>query len=161
GHRPEIHIESPADGAAVVGAAGPITLTASADDVEDGDLGEHIVWTSSLDGPLGTGATLHAEDLHVGTHVVTATIPHPYGATEHTQVTVRVRPVNQAPTIVIASPTDDAEVEPGEELHLSAGVSDDFDEDLAEHLHWISDLDGPLPGGGNPTAHLSAGTHEL
>src|SRR5262249_30537986 len=38
---------------------------------------------------------------------------------------------------------------------------DDFDEDLAEHLHWISDLDGPLPGGGNPTAHLSAGTHEL
>src|SRR5262249_24570978 len=123
--------------------------------------GERITWTSSLDGPLGTGVTLHADDLHVGIHVITATVVDHDGATEHTQVTVRVRPANQAPTIVIASPTDDFEVEPGEELHLSAGVSDDFDEDLAEPLHWTSNIDGPLPSGPNRTAHLSAGTHEL
>src|SRR5262249_42502549 len=50
---------------------------------------------------------------------------------------------------------------PGTPVQLRAGVTDDFDEDLGEHLHWTSDIDGPLPGGVAPTLVLSAGTHRL
>ena len=54
---PMLTVDSPADGFVATGAQS-IPLTATAVDVEDGSLGGSIVWSSDLDGALGTGASL-------------------------------------------------------------------------------------------------------
>ena len=49
-----------------------VILSAEAQDVEDGPLtGESVVWTSSLDGVLGTGAELVVGELSPGQHLIT------------------------------------------------------------------------------------------
>ena len=51
-----------------------VALAAVASDREDGDLGSRIVWSSDLDGPLGTGAATTLTTLSLGTHTLTATV---------------------------------------------------------------------------------------
>jgi hypothetical protein len=49
-----------------------IILSAEAQDIEDGPLdGDSVVWTSSLDGVLGTGAELVVGELSPGQHLIT------------------------------------------------------------------------------------------
>ena len=71
---PSLEITSPADGATVAGGGSP-AVVALVGVVQD-DLGAitsaDIIWSSSLDGALGTGATV-SPSLVVGTHVITAT----------------------------------------------------------------------------------------
>jgi hypothetical protein len=50
----------------------PVTLTATATDPEDGNLGSSISWTSTIDGPIGSGATLNVTSLAAGNHTITA-----------------------------------------------------------------------------------------
>jgi hypothetical protein len=52
----------------------PITLTGNADDLEDGDLSAFLVWTSSLNGELGVGATITTSGLEPGLHIITAQV---------------------------------------------------------------------------------------
>ena len=70
--RPTVTIESPDDGETRSGSV-PIPFVGSANDPQDGDLtGGSIVWTSSLDGQIGTGESF-SQTLSVGSHVITAT----------------------------------------------------------------------------------------
>ena len=55
-------IDAPDDGATVLAGA-TILLGATATDSEDGDLSAQVTWTSSIDGALGTGATLPVSTL--------------------------------------------------------------------------------------------------
>lgn len=51
-----------------------VILSAEAQDVEDGPLGDDsLVWTSSLDGVLGTGTELIVAELSPGLHLITVT----------------------------------------------------------------------------------------
>lgn len=51
-----------------------VWLEAAAWDIDDGTLdGAAVTWSSSLDGNLGSGASLPVYDLSVGTHVITMT----------------------------------------------------------------------------------------
>ncbi len=67
---PVVTITNPATGAS---QASPILFIGTATDTEDGNIAANIVWTSSLDGTLGTGASINPS-LSVGTHTITATI---------------------------------------------------------------------------------------
>ena len=67
----------------------PVTLSASAADAEDGDLSTAIVWVSSRDGTLGTGATL-APTLTAGVHAVTASVTDSGGKSATANVTVTI-----------------------------------------------------------------------
>ena len=49
-----------------------VTFAGSASDVQDGNLSAGLVWTSSLIGQIGTGATFSTTALTVGTHTITA-----------------------------------------------------------------------------------------
>lgn len=51
---PVVTVTAPEDGAVVSGAQ-TIVLSGSAADAEDGDLSSTLVWTSDLDGYIGTG----------------------------------------------------------------------------------------------------------
>ena len=73
-HIPAISILQPGSGALFYGDQ-TIVFEADAFDLEDGPLdGTNVLWVSSLDGPLGSGATLPLETLTLseGVHLVTA-----------------------------------------------------------------------------------------
>jgi hypothetical protein len=70
GTPPVVTIQSPAAGTTAPFGPG-VTLSATAIDAQDGDLSAHIAWSSSLDGSLGTGASL-TRNLTLGSHVLTA-----------------------------------------------------------------------------------------
>ena len=70
---PQVTISSPAPGA-VLASETPVTFTGSAIDPEDGALsGAALAWSSSVDGPLGTGASITVDSLTTGPHEITLT----------------------------------------------------------------------------------------
>ena len=66
-----------------------ITFSATAADFEDGDLSAAILWASSIDGVLGTGATITAH-LSPGTHLIQAAILDSGGASAVQEVGITV-----------------------------------------------------------------------
>ena len=156
---PSVAITSPASGTSVEDGTA-ITFTASASDVEDGDLSGSVAWTSSLDGALGTGASLTAT-LSVGTHTITASVTDSGSltATDSITVTVTGGTSNTAPSVAITSPASGTSVEDGTAITFTASASDVEDGDLSGSVAWTSSLDGALGTGASLTATLSVGTH--
>ena len=116
-HPPAVTIVAPADGTVVFTSGLPLTLTARATDVEDGDLGAHITWTSDRDGALGTGSSIAAGALTVGTHVIDATVTDADGLRGSTRISVRVRAPNVPPRVTITGPADGTAVPAGTPLN--------------------------------------------
>ena len=98
-NKPVVSITSPANGSAF-NAGTTVTLSGTASDVEDGNVSAKIVWTSSINGNLGTGATVSAA-LSSGTHTITAKVTDNAGATTTTSITVIVN----SPTVSMSSIT--------------------------------------------------------
>jgi hypothetical protein len=73
-HAPTAQILTPSEGQ-VFYPTQQVSLQGSAYDLEDGSLGDSTFsWTSSLDGFLGTGASLSTAELSTGAHVITMTV---------------------------------------------------------------------------------------
>ena len=87
---PTVSISSPADGASFANGA-VISFAGSAADTEDGDLTSSLVWTSSLDGQIGTGGAFTAV-LSAGTHTITASVSDSGGLAGDASITVTVEP---------------------------------------------------------------------
>ncbi|MHB1482707.1 MAG: Ig-like domain-containing protein, partial [Bellilinea sp.] len=87
---PTVSISSPADGASFANGA-VISFAGSAQDAEDGDLTSSLVWTSSLDGQIGTGGAFTAV-LSAGTHTITASVSDSGGLAGDASITVTVEP---------------------------------------------------------------------
>jgi chitinase len=86
---PNLSVISPQVGASFL-SADTITFSGSAIDVEDGDLIEGaLVWTSSIDGQIGTGKAAQAS-LSPGVHTITLTATDSGGASNTATVTVTV-----------------------------------------------------------------------
>ncbi len=67
---PAVSITSPADGS-VFGSGATISFAGTAADTEDRDLTASLVWTSDIDGQIGTGGSFQAS-LSDGDHTITA-----------------------------------------------------------------------------------------
>jgi hypothetical protein len=87
---PTVALQSPATGTEVIYGQ-PLAFQASASDPQDGDLGAQIMWTSSIEGSIGSGRSF-TRVLTPGTHTITATAADRdgNGATASVHVTVRV-----------------------------------------------------------------------
>ena len=70
---PTVTITNPIDGAQFT-EGDAVQFEATASDPDDGDLSGSIEWTSDIDGPLGSGASIAASGLSVGTHTITAAV---------------------------------------------------------------------------------------
>ena len=72
GNAPVVSITSPGSPPTITLGASQV-FTATASDTEDGNLTSSIVWTSSIDGALGTGGTINPT-LSAGSHTITASV---------------------------------------------------------------------------------------
>lgn len=87
---PGVTILSPADGTAF-STGQEAVFTGGGADPEDGVLtGASLVWTSSLDGQIGTGESISVTTLQVGTHTITLTGTDGQGATGTDEIEVTV-----------------------------------------------------------------------
>src|SRR5207244_1680686 len=115
---PTVTIAAPADGSGFA-PGDAVTLNAAAADAEDGDLGAAIVWTSSLDGPLGTGSPLGVSTLRSGTHTITASVTDRGGKSALATVTIVV---DAAPTLTISVPSSGTTCAPDGSVPLPASA---------------------------------------
>ena len=98
---PVVTIDAPADGA-TFDSGSSIEFAGSASDAEDGDLTADLVWTSDLDGPIGTGGNFTAV-LTDGAHVITASATDSAGTTASDQVSVTVSGGSSNPIALTAN----------------------------------------------------------
>ena len=161
---PSVTITAPTDGA-TVDEFQSVSFQGSATDAEDGSLtGGLLVWSSSLDGSIGSGTSFSRNDLTPGDHVITLTATDTEGASGSATVDLTVNEVaNEAPTAQITSPSDGASATSGTSITFNGSASDPEEGTLTgASLVWTSDLDGTLGTGNSVTTNtLSGGTHKI
>lgn len=122
--------------------------------------GDQLVWTSSIDGEIGTGAAFTKNDLSEGVHVITLTGTDADGLVGTAEVEIAIA---AAPTVTITSPADASSFVTGEDVSFD-GSGVDFESNLlaGDQLVWTSDLDGDIGTGAAFTLNnLSAGNHVI
>ena len=87
---PVVEIFDPSNGATFK-LDDKITFRGTAKDVEDGNLGAKLSWSSSLDGRIGMGATVSASSLSLGTHTIRASAEDSVGQKDTAQVRITVQ----------------------------------------------------------------------
>ncbi|MHB9033461.1 MAG: S8 family peptidase [Anaerolineae bacterium] len=97
---PVVTITSPADGA-IFASGTSISFSGTATDNEDGDLSSSLVWTSSLDGQIGTDGSFSAV-LSSGTHTIIASVTDAGGLSDEASITIVVNPPTGG-TITVSS----------------------------------------------------------
>jgi hypothetical protein len=157
---PEISITSPTSGSEFL-ETDAVTLTATANDDEDGDLSSSIEWSSSIAGQLGTGSNLSV-NLAIGVHTITAKVTDSDQAQSVTTTQVTINEVvNVEPVINIASPTSGSEFLETDAVTLTATANDDEDGDLSSAIEWSSSIAGQLGNGSNLSVNLAVGVHTI
>jgi len=98
-----VKILTPSDGAQFQ-AGDEITFAGSAKDLRDGNLeGDSLVWSSSIDGEIGTGTEFSRNDLSEGTHTITLTAINSGGKEWTATITITIG--EEAPTTTTTTTT--------------------------------------------------------
>ena len=148
---PTLNILSPASGSEFE-LDTPLYFQAQADDAEDGDLSEKVIWHSSRDGTLSLPSTLS-----VGSHTITAYVTDSgsFMAVDTINITIFEPQQNTAPTIQITAPGNNASFMENEVIAFSAQANDNEDGNLNSNVTWYSSLDGQITS----ATQLNPGNH--
>ena len=147
---PTATITDPADGSAFTVGTN-ISFRGDGTDPEDGNLaGGELVWTSSLDGEIGSGTPTNENGLTIGVHTITLTATDSDGASGTDQITVTISAApNLSPTATISVPSQDTTVTQGDAVSLAGGGSDPEDGALTgASLQWETAAGSALGSGG-------------
>lgn len=140
-----------------------ISFSIIALDPEDGELtGSAVVWTSSIDGMIGTGNSCKSTTLSSGTHIISACATDTAGASSARRISITVT-TGSAPEVSISSPTDNQTFSKNDSITFSATATDTEDGQLSgSALQWTSSIDGHI-GTGETFARddLTPGTHGI
>jgi hypothetical protein len=98
---PAVSITSPDDGSTFDSGA-TIDFAGTAGDNEDGDLTASLIWTSSIDGQIGTGGSFFTNLLSDGTHTITASVTDSGGKTGSNSISITVGTPSE-PTVSVDS----------------------------------------------------------
>ncbi len=136
---PTVTINSPAD-LDTFSDCEQISFSAAAGDKEDDNvvLTESIIWSSSIDGQIGTGGNAEAT-LSPGTHVITASVTDSGGLEGSATINLTLN-ANSDPTVTITAPTPTV-ITRGALVTFSATANDAEDGDLSASLVWTADND--------------------
>ena len=121
-----------------------------------------LLWSSNLQGALGTGGSFSRTDLVVGTHVITAAVTDSQGSPGSASITIVVNATpNTAPSVSISQPANGTTFTKGQAVTFSGSASDWQDGNLTASIAWTSSLlQGALGTGGTfSRSDLVAGTH--
>jgi len=118
---PTVTITAPVNGSTFTEGT-PIGFTATATDVEDGDLSAGLAWSSDLDGALGTGASISTA-LSVGTHTITAAVTDSGSLSGSDAITVTVEVASGPVMVTFTGTTDDGWVRESSESSNTGGVA--------------------------------------
>jgi hypothetical protein len=100
--------------------------------------GDRLVWTSDLDGPLGSGAAITRSDLRKGDHAITLTATDSDGYTATVTSAVRIA---DGPTVTILAPVDGQTCAVLDEMHLEGFCVDgDGNRVTGESVYWAPDM---------------------
>jgi hypothetical protein len=86
---PGVTISAPANNSSFTQGTS-ITFSGSASDTQDGNLSGSLVWSSSINGTIGSGASFSTTVLSVGTHTVTASVTDSGSLSGQASITVTV-----------------------------------------------------------------------
>jgi hypothetical protein len=163
GPEPAVEITQPGDNS-VFFDGDVITFQGHATDVVDGNLDADIEWSSTIDGDLGTGATI-MQALSLGSHEITAFVTDSDGFNSHYVIHVTVSsppPPNTEPLVAITAPASGQTFMQGQSVGFSGTASDLEQGSLSTSLRWTSSRDGNLGTGATITAgSLTVGTHTV
>ncbi|VAW65459.1 hypothetical protein MNBD_GAMMA08-1205 [hydrothermal vent metagenome] len=154
---PSISITSPPDGSGR-DANSRVRLTATANDNEDGSLDASILWSSSIDGSLGNGATVNAL-LSPGKHTIQTTVVDSGNLSTSTSITLQIITTDAPPSISIIAPIGNTSQPANQATRLTATANDTRDGDLGNNIEWSSDRDGALGTGNSLSVQLTIGKH--
>jgi len=159
---PLVIVTQPTSGGTVA-AGTAVTFTGSASDPQDGDLTAALVWSSSLQGQIGTGGSFSRSDLVAGTHLITATATDSGSLAGSDAISLTVQaPSNTPPTVLISLPTNGSSVQVGTSVSFLGSASDSQDGNLTASMTWNSNLQGALGTGGSfSRSNLVVGTHTI
>lgn len=141
-----------------------LSFFARATDVETPSL--NILWTSSLDGPIGSGNNITNSSLRLGTHTITATTTDSSGVSASDQIVIEI--INDPPIVTLVEPLNNATYCVGEFIPLRA-FSFDVNNLLTTGgqlpnaaMVWSSNIQGTI-GAGHETVTLliTAGSHVI
>ncbi|SLM29234.1 exported hypothetical protein [Desulfamplus magnetovallimortis] len=138
-----------------------ITFQGTGTDAEDTTLTDSsLVWTSSIDGAMGTGGTISTNTLSAGEHTITLTVTDTAGSATSAFIIITVGGDTSTPTVQITSPADSSsatatyDVSAGDTINF-VGSATDYDGTpiTGDNLQWISSKDGALFTGGTYELH--------
>jgi hypothetical protein len=156
---PEISILNP-DHKSIFSTGDRIDFSGIAQDGEDGDLSQQIIWTSDLAGEIGGGSTFETS-LSEGIHTITATVIDSGGLEASAQIKIQVL-ANNPPEISILNPPHQSIFRAGDSIVFSGTALDGEDGDLSDQIIWTSNLDGEIGQGSEfINSDLSAGKHKI
>lgn len=89
---PVAAIMTPAEGATFTDGDS-ITFSGTGTDSDEVDITASAVWTSSLDGEIGTGGTFTTSSLSVGAHIITMTVTDSEDLTGSASISITVNPL--------------------------------------------------------------------
>ncbi len=129
---PTVSITSPTDGS-VFDSGATIAFQGTANDTEDGDLTASLIWTSDIDGEIGTGGSF-STTLSDGTHTITASATDSGGATGSASISITVgTPPPEPTTVSVASITYATQGgrEGDKHLNITVALVDDLGDPVA------------------------------
>ncbi len=130
-------------------------------DNEDGIiLDNSLVWTSSINGPIGSGPSISTDNLSKGLHTISLTVRDSNGLISDPE-TITINIVNSPPVPQINSPANNCVFQDGDIITFSGKATDPEDGNISgKDLVWSSNHDGKI-GTGNEIkiSNLSAGLH--
>ncbi|MHB8872317.1 MAG: PKD domain-containing protein [Myxococcaceae bacterium] len=152
---PTASIAAPLNGSSFV-AGSSISFSGSASDPEDGALsGASLTWRSSLDGVLGTGASLSTSALSAGAHQVTLTAVDSGGRSGSANVSLTVTPAT-ANIPPIARLTGPSQGQTAQALSFDGSTSSDADGSIVSYRFDFGDGTAPVSGAASGASHTFA-----
>ncbi len=161
--RPAVSITSPS-GRSMHPYGYPIQFAGAGLDPEEGPLPDAaLAWTSSIDGPIGGGASVTRSDLAAGAHVIWLIGTDSQGAVDTATVHIIVSTSNLPPVATILTPVTSSSFNVGTPIGFN-GTGQDPEEGALDGvaLEWSANLKGPIGTGASfIVSDLSIGTHTI